>query len=224
MGKIPWRRKWLPTPVSLPGESQDRGAWWVTVHGFQRVGHDWVTNTATINSTTLFIYLKSYIYLFVSLALKPVKTGTVLYFFLRILLIYLAVLGLSCGTWDVWSSLQQPGSLVSACELLAVAPRSSSLTRDRTQAPELGATSLRHWTTREIPAGIASWYQGELSWFPPFSLAGNQQGRKILALARHPNRMVHSQGLPLKPALSVIHYFLLYSGFPCSVATLTSIR
>ena len=23
----------------------DRGAWWATVHGSQRVGHDWVTNT-----------------------------------------------------------------------------------------------------------------------------------------------------------------------------------
>ena len=23
-----WRRKWQPTPEFLPGESQDRGAWW----------------------------------------------------------------------------------------------------------------------------------------------------------------------------------------------------
>ena len=26
--KIPWRRKWQPIPVSLPGNSTDRGAWW----------------------------------------------------------------------------------------------------------------------------------------------------------------------------------------------------
>ena len=26
-----WRRKWQPTPVFLPGESRDRGAWWATV-------------------------------------------------------------------------------------------------------------------------------------------------------------------------------------------------
>ena len=25
--------EWLPTPVFLPGESQDRGAWWATIHG-----------------------------------------------------------------------------------------------------------------------------------------------------------------------------------------------
>ena len=31
VGKIPWRREWLSTPVFLPGESH-RGAWWATVH------------------------------------------------------------------------------------------------------------------------------------------------------------------------------------------------
>ena len=33
MGKFPWGREWLPTPVLLPGHSVDRGAWWATVHG-----------------------------------------------------------------------------------------------------------------------------------------------------------------------------------------------
>ena len=28
-----WRRKWHPTPVFLPGESQGWGAWWATVYG-----------------------------------------------------------------------------------------------------------------------------------------------------------------------------------------------
>ena len=28
-----WRRKWQPTPVFLPGESRDRGAWWAAVYG-----------------------------------------------------------------------------------------------------------------------------------------------------------------------------------------------
>ena len=39
VGKIPSRRKWLPTPVSLPGESMDRGAWWATIH---RVTKNWI--------------------------------------------------------------------------------------------------------------------------------------------------------------------------------------
>ena len=25
--KIPWKMKWLPTPLFLPGKSMDRGAW-----------------------------------------------------------------------------------------------------------------------------------------------------------------------------------------------------
>ena len=28
-----WRRKWQPTPVFLPGESQGRGAWWAATYG-----------------------------------------------------------------------------------------------------------------------------------------------------------------------------------------------
>ena len=28
-----WRRKWQPTPLFLPGESKDGGAWWAAVYG-----------------------------------------------------------------------------------------------------------------------------------------------------------------------------------------------
>ena len=30
------RGQWHPTPVLLPGESPDRGAWWAAVHGVAR--------------------------------------------------------------------------------------------------------------------------------------------------------------------------------------------
>ena len=30
--KIPWRRAQQPTPVYLPEDPKDRGAWWATVH------------------------------------------------------------------------------------------------------------------------------------------------------------------------------------------------
>ena len=33
VGKSPWRRKWKPTPVFLPGKSHGQGAWRATVHG-----------------------------------------------------------------------------------------------------------------------------------------------------------------------------------------------
>ena len=38
VGKMPWRRPWQPTPVFLPGESMDRGAWRAMVH---RVAESW---------------------------------------------------------------------------------------------------------------------------------------------------------------------------------------
>ena len=28
-----WRRKWQPTPMFLPGNPKDRGAWWAAVYG-----------------------------------------------------------------------------------------------------------------------------------------------------------------------------------------------
>ena len=33
VGKVPWRRKWQPTAVFLPGKSMDRRAWQATAHG-----------------------------------------------------------------------------------------------------------------------------------------------------------------------------------------------
>ena len=52
--KIPWRRKWQPTPVFLSGNSMDRGAWWVTVHVVPRVGHDWAhMRIPCLSSSTL---------------------------------------------------------------------------------------------------------------------------------------------------------------------------
>ena len=41
----PWRRKWQPTPVSLPGESHGRRSLvGYSLQGSQRVGHDWATS------------------------------------------------------------------------------------------------------------------------------------------------------------------------------------
>ena len=42
VGKIPWRRKWQPTPVFLPGKflwTEQPGVLWSI--GLQRVRHDW---------------------------------------------------------------------------------------------------------------------------------------------------------------------------------------
>ena len=41
--KIPWRRKWQPTPLFLPEEPMDRGVWWATVHGISKSWNEWLT-------------------------------------------------------------------------------------------------------------------------------------------------------------------------------------
>ena len=42
--KIPWRRAWKPTPVSLPGEFHgQRSLGGYSLWGHKRVGHDWAT-------------------------------------------------------------------------------------------------------------------------------------------------------------------------------------
>jgi len=56
VGKIPWRREWLPSPVFLPGEFH--GLWSLVGYspwGSQKVGQNWVTTTFTF-----YIYNKPY--------------------------------------------------------------------------------------------------------------------------------------------------------------------
>ena len=48
-GKIPWRRKWQPTSVFLPGKSHGQEAWQATVHGVARVRHDLATKPPNHN-------------------------------------------------------------------------------------------------------------------------------------------------------------------------------
>ena len=61
VGKIPWRRKWQPTPVCLPGESpwteEPGGLWFIR---WQRVGHDWNDLACTCDLAIILLctYLK----------------------------------------------------------------------------------------------------------------------------------------------------------------------
>ena len=44
-GSVPGlgRWKWQPTPVFLPGNTRDRGAWWATIHGVTK-GRTWLSD------------------------------------------------------------------------------------------------------------------------------------------------------------------------------------
>ena len=60
--KIPWRRKWQPTPVFLPGESHDRRAWRAKIH--------WVAKNQTQLSNWVQVHsLILWCLLFVSVSL-----------------------------------------------------------------------------------------------------------------------------------------------------------
>ena len=55
VGKIPWRRKWQPTPVFLPGESHgQRSLAGCSPWGSQRVWHDWTRLHAYVQLLALY--------------------------------------------------------------------------------------------------------------------------------------------------------------------------
>ena len=59
VGKIPWRRKWQPIPVSLPGKFHGREAWQAIIH---EVAKNW-TQLSDFTCTNLKILI-SYLYSF----------------------------------------------------------------------------------------------------------------------------------------------------------------
>ena len=57
VGKIPWRRKWQPTPVCLPGKSHgQRSLVGYRPRGPKRVGHNLVMKPTTTNLPFLNIF------------------------------------------------------------------------------------------------------------------------------------------------------------------------
>ena len=45
-----WRKKWQPTPVFLPGESQGRGAWWAAISGVAQ-SRTWLKRLSSSSSS-----------------------------------------------------------------------------------------------------------------------------------------------------------------------------
>ena len=60
---IHWRRKWQPTPVFLPGESQGRGAWWAAVYGVtqSQTRLKWLSSSSILLLLLCFMYKSEYI-------------------------------------------------------------------------------------------------------------------------------------------------------------------
>jgi len=124
--------------------------------GLQRIRHDWETKhkLKSTNIFNVFSILQPIIFLNANLTLQRACLFSVaesLHLFKNMYMcIYLAVPGLSCGMWYPQSLLWHTGSVfISGMELCQA--RSSSLIKDQTRPPVLGAQSLNHWTSREIP-------------------------------------------------------------------------
>ena len=57
IGKIPWRRKWQPTPVFLPGKSHgQRSLVGYSAWGCKRVGHDLATKQKQQRVPSIYYY------------------------------------------------------------------------------------------------------------------------------------------------------------------------
>ena len=56
---VHWRRHWQPTPVFLPGESQDGGAWWAAVFGVtqSRTQLKWLSSSSNVPIQTITIHV-----------------------------------------------------------------------------------------------------------------------------------------------------------------------
>ena len=55
VGKIPWRKKWQPTPVFLPGKSHGQRSLARYSPWSRRVGHDIVTKQTTVRASVTLI-------------------------------------------------------------------------------------------------------------------------------------------------------------------------
>ena len=58
--KIPWRRKWQPTPVVLPGKSRGQRSLAGCSPGSQRVGQDWAMENWAPCSATLALLVRNH--------------------------------------------------------------------------------------------------------------------------------------------------------------------
>ena len=132
---------WTSSPTRWTWVSVNSGRWWWTGRpgmlqfmGSQRIGHNWATelNKQWVTMRMPFISLHLITQAFYHLTASQ-KRWVQWYIFWETTFTeqihnYLAVLGLSCSTWD----------LVSWPEI-------------KPNTPALGSRGSSHWTTREVP-------------------------------------------------------------------------
>ena len=90
VSKIPWRRKWQPTPVSCLGNPMDRGVWWSAVHGItksQTHTHTYTHPSKKSRESWHFCSLKNYFYIFLTKCLHQAQIPSAFQVLTHLLLI-----------------------------------------------------------------------------------------------------------------------------------------
>ena len=60
-----WKRKWQPTPVFLPGESQGGGAWWAAVYGVAQ-NRTWLKQLSSSSSVYIqYVHVCTYKWIYI---------------------------------------------------------------------------------------------------------------------------------------------------------------
>ena len=133
--KIPWRRKWQPTPVFCLGNPMDKRAWRATVHMVARVIHVWMTNTF-IQGMKSYGFSSSYVQMWVGKWVSEVTQ--------------------SCLTLCDSILCSLPGFSIHGIlqarilEWVTISfSRGSSQPRDQTQVSHVGGRLFNLWATRE---------------------------------------------------------------------------
>ena len=104
-----WRRKWQPTPVFVPGESQGRGAWWAAVYGVEQSR----TRLKRLSSSSMEVY---YVYVYVRMHICVLSCFSRVRFFVTLWTVALQdPLSMGFSRQEYWSGLLFPSPcLVSA--------------------------------------------------------------------------------------------------------------
>ena len=131
-----WRRKWQPTPVFLPGESQGWSLVGCRLWG-RTVRHNWrdLAAAAYFSLTCIIYLLLKFFFKIWAIWKDFIEFVTILLQYIYIYIHIHIYIYIYFMFWVFW-----PWGMWNLC----------SLTRDRTHTPCIGRWSLDHWITTEV--------------------------------------------------------------------------